>query len=150
MKNKQIIKNINTIIAILKRTKNKNFDMDSFQGDPLAPGYVTTEKELHACGNTACVGGTVAVTKEWRNAGGTVSTSGVPMFERAYAADAIQKWSGLSAKETDKLIHGDLDYDTLEQDSPWSKYYGRVWSQVKPKHAIKKLKKLRKKYEAKV
>jgi hypothetical protein len=73
--------NIQSTIDILNRAYN--FNITSFQqcvGAFAEFEIADTEAELHACGNSACIAGHVAVSPEWKAFGGLVS-NGIPCTE---------------------------------------------------------------------
>lgn len=88
-------------IAVMKRAGK--VDMGRWQS-----GYVkNSEFGVHACGNSACFAGWLAVSQEFREAGGEVGYRGEPLlsFRRGHAA--VIGWleaEGLKAEVLELLI----------------------------------------------
>jgi hypothetical protein len=78
------MRNLQTTINILERAKKNNglFDIHYFQYSPtIEDHYVKTERELHSCGNSACVAGYIAVSPEFKKIGGQVGVNGTPVMK---------------------------------------------------------------------
>lgn len=103
--------NIQTTIAILQRAKK--FDITSYQRpdniddmyDDPEWRFATTEEELHACGNSACIAGYVAVSPEWRALGG-VSSNGGPVTDTAFGVAAMMEYWGLNEATVEAIVAG--------------------------------------------
>lgn len=118
-------------IAIMRRAKRLR--MNTWQAPVLdddgeeAGPIVTTEDELHSCGNSACFAGHVGVSDEWIDAGGSISPSGMPviLLDDAFSGGsmAIWRWMGGSSLTIHHLIHG----DTVDG---WSRFYDKPWKDV--------------------
>lgn len=98
--------NIQATIDILKRAQNFNigvFQYGTFQAS-------RTEEELHACGNSACIAGYVAVSPEWHAVGGSVSLGGAPEMlsrPRANPCDLMSEFWGLNWGDADAIVYGE-------------------------------------------
>ncbi len=100
--------NIETTIAILRRAQN--FEIRSFQQARNHPHkQVATEEELHACGNTACIAGYVAVSQEWRALGGTIA-DGAPVLNCKFYEDAMAEFWGIPTEDAAGIIYGDSHF----------------------------------------
>lgn len=88
-------------INIMKRAGK--VDMNCWQGAYQA-NIKQTEQEMHSCGNSACFAGWLAVSPEFRTAGGTINTLGVPVYQGKTGPDAILKWLDLE----DEDIRGEV------------------------------------------
>lgn len=74
-------------IAVMKRAGEVN--MNFWQRGVVSE----TEDDLHTCGNSACFAGWLAVSPEFREAGGThLSNSGAPIFDGYTGYYAISEW----------------------------------------------------------
>jgi len=78
-------KRLQTLINVMQRVVDTEgaFDLWGWQnasGD-LHINTQTTEKRLHKCGATACVAGWLAVSPEFKKAGGSVSAVGSPRLK---------------------------------------------------------------------
>jgi hypothetical protein len=115
------IDNINKAIAIMLRAKNLN--MTAFQANVNGLTLVTTEEELHKCGNTACFAGYVAVSPEWQAEGG-LCVDGSPQRDEAETpeGDVIAEWLGISRHLAFGIVFGGVASDKLETElqlPPW-------------------------------
>lgn len=125
--------NVRKAIAIMERARPDNFDMGSWQCRAGLDDYVArTEKELHACGNTACFAGYVALSPEFHEDGGRINPDGAPFLPRCDAGPStIAKWLGVS-----------IDIATGLTSCDNGSFYPVPWYAVKPQHVIAKLKEL--------
>ncbi len=79
-------KNIQATIDILKQAQN--FNIATFQGNGRN-GMACTIEELHKCGNTACIGGYVALSQAWRDFGGYIIEGAPSLSDDGDGPDAI-------------------------------------------------------------
>lgn len=109
------IDNINKAIAVMERVKRNGgeVNMGSWQfGAFSRVETCETEEELNHCGSAACFAGWVAVSPEFKEAGGFVTGGGMPEIPLAgkmerglLGEDAIAAWLGISLKEADGLCY---------------------------------------------
>lgn len=101
--------NIHYTIDLLKDAQN--FKIRWFQRNPGAETYVTTIEELHACGNTACIAGYVALSPLWRQLGGGIDRHGCPEpppeYESENTSEAFSKFWGISERAAEAIIYGE-------------------------------------------
>ena len=120
---------IQAAIAMMKRDIARYFDMTNWQNEPH--GHIIqiaqTESELHACGNTACFAGYLALSPEFQKAGGSVSKIGAPVFNGVLYAEAVAEYFDITYKLAGKLT---LNY---------IHFYPVRFEDVKPEHVIEKL-----------
>lgn len=162
--NKTLIQ-LDKAIAIMRRAQNLN--MTYWQRLNYNPHYprpnlgtdlprvVSTEEELHACGNTACFAGYVAISPEFKADGGRVGVVGEPVLkdiESKYiwirVSKVIAQWLGITEKEADNLVQGDTFIGGNEKRPTLvCRFYGKEWSKVTPQDVIEKLEILKDKYK---
>jgi hypothetical protein len=103
--------------------------MTTWQNEPH--GHIIqiaqTESELHACGNTACFAGHLALSPEFQKAGGSVSKIGAPVFNGLLEASAVAEYFGITYEMAEDL--------TL----PGRDFYPVKFRDVEPEHVIEKL-----------
>ena len=120
---------IQSAIAMMKRVTHRYFDMTNWQNEPH--GHIIqiaqTESKLHACGNTACFAGHLALSPEFQDAGGLVSKIGAPIFNGVRFVEAVAEYFDIPYE-----LAGDL---TL----PDRDFYPVDYEDVKPEHVIEKL-----------
>ena len=120
---------IQSAIAMMKRVTHRYFDMTNWQNEPH--GHIIqiaqTESKLHACGNTACFAGHLALSPEFQDAGGLVSRIGAPIFNGVRFVEAVAEYFDIPYK-----LAGDL---TLSGQD----FYPVDFEDVKPEHVIEKL-----------
>ena len=120
---------IQNAIAMMKRVTHRHFDMANWQNEPH--GHIKriaqTESELHGCGNTACFAGHLALSPEFKKAGGSVSKLGGPVFNGVRFVEAVAEYFGITYE-----LAGDL---TLSGQD----FYPVRFEDVKPEHVIEKL-----------
>ena len=120
---------IQDAITMMNDVTHRHFDMANWQNEPH--GHIIqiaqTESELHACGNTACFAGHLALSPEFQDAGGSVSKIGAPMFNGVRYAEAVAEYFDLPYE-----LAGNL---TL----PGGDFYPVKFRDVKPEHVIEKL-----------
>ena len=85
---------LKTLIDVMQRVvdKNKPFDMQTWQDMDDVLQKASTEEELHTCGTTACIAGYLAVSPEFKKAGGKVSRIGAPIFDGVDQYRAIESY----------------------------------------------------------
>ena len=120
---------IQDAITMMNDVTHRHFDMANWQNEPH--GHIIqiaqTESELHACGNTACFAGHLALAPEFQKAGGSVSITGAPSFNGLLEASAVAEYFDITYKLAGKLT---LDY---------LHFYPVDFEDVKPEHVIEKL-----------
>ena len=120
---------IQSAIAMMKRVTHRYFDMTNWQNELY--GHIKqiaqTESKLHACGNTACFAGHLALSPEFQDAGGLVSKIGAPIFNGVRFVEAVAEYFDIPYE-----LAGDL---TL----PDRDFYPVRFEDVKPEHVIEKL-----------
>lgn len=78
-------------IAVMYRAKKYNcINMRVFQHWHNGRDGAETEEQLHKLFNTASASGYLALSEEWREAGGSVTRHGVPIFGGAKGTVAVQ------------------------------------------------------------
>ena len=150
------IEHIDQAIAIMKRAGKVNMHQWQERGASCA----TTEKELHACGNSACFAGWVAVSPEWKEFGGSFAYRGEPFlikniskngYENLHGSvnEDVGEWLGLPECIANCLIHGDIEssptyykpsaMEVDDQYTTFSMFYGKDWADVNAQDVIEKL-----------
>ena len=111
-------------IEMMKKAKNLN--MCYFQqGERIAK----STRQLHACGNTACFAGYLAIAPFFRAAGGSqLPESGMPYFNNRSGGCALAEFLDISSDLADNLV---FDSDNF--------YYPTNFADLKPEHVIAKL-----------
>ena len=120
---------IQDAITMMKRAIPRYFDMTNWQnkGNSYVPRIAQTESELHACGNTACFAGHLALSHEFQDAGGLVSETGAPIFNDLLEASAVAEYF-------------DIPYELARDLTlPNKDFYPVDFEDVKPEHVIEKL-----------
>ena len=114
---------------MMKDVTHRHFNMTNWQnkGNSYVPRIAQTESELHACGNTACFAGHLALSHEFQKAGGSVSKIGAPVFNGVCYAEAVAEYFDIPHE-----LAGDL---TL----PNRDFYPVKFRDVEPEHVIEKL-----------
>ena len=120
---------IQSAIAMMKRAIPRYFNMTDWQNKDHSYflQIAQTESELHACGNTACFAGHLALAPEFQKAGGSVSKTGAPVFNGLLEASAVAEYFDITYKLAGKFT---LDY---------LHFYPVDFEDVKPEHVIEKL-----------
>lgn len=135
---------IEKAIAIMRRAEeHDSLFMPFWQLDPnnRALPFVTTEHELHACGNRACFAGHIAVSPEFQEDGGCRGQEGEPVFNEHSGSDAIREWLGISDAQACQLVFGDATgIPPCYPDD--SEYYGKAFGDVTARDVIAKLEQL--------
>ena len=116
-------------VSMMKRVTHRYFDMTNWQNEPQGhiKQIVQTESELHVCGNTACFAGHLALSPEFKKAGGSVSKLGGPVFNGVRFVEAVAEYFDIPYE-----LAGDL---TLSGQD----FYPVRFEDVKPEHVIEKL-----------
>lgn len=140
------IEHMNSAIAIMLRAKEHNSIYMDFWQRKKSGQVVFTESELHACGNTACFAGHVAISDEFQKAGGTVCRyNGRPILGTYHGEEALSLWLGITYEEADSLVQGDLS--RTEEGKVYSDYYNKLWYDVTADDVLIKLYELKQAYE---
>ncbi len=82
----------------------KNVDMLTWQ---QGGGVCKTLEELHACGNPACFGGTLALDPHFIADGGRAGLYGIPLFKELGGKEAVALYLDISEELGSSLVHGD-------------------------------------------
>lgn len=142
--------NILASIEIMKRAEAAN-SLSMFKWQTVQPfdnpaPTVTTEAELHQCGNKACFAGHIAVSPEFKADGGSCVSRGSPAYRNEdgwvvnEAESAIGRWLGVDNDVAWLLIYNiSIGIDKNDLRHP---VYGVHWKDVQPKHIITALKEL--------
>lgn len=143
-----------TAIKIMERVPVGKLRMSAFQTPARALVLVSTEDEMHACGNSACFAGWVAVSPEFRADGG-YAEMGEPVIvdgKDPYGIStlsgslAIAHWLEIPSRTARSLVYGDLnhEYPSPDENLPghFSHYYGKSWGDITPDDVIAKLRRL--------
>ena len=120
---------IQDAITMMKDVTHRYFDMINWQNEPH--GHIIqvaqTESELHACGNTACFAGHLALSPEFQKAGGSVGKMGAPVFNGVRYAEAVAEYF-------------DIPYEMARDLTlPRRNFYPVDFEDVKPEQVIEKL-----------
>lgn len=123
-------KRVQQAIDIMRRAKNLSMERYQFPSGDL-DRFVYTEKELHACGNSACFAGYVALSSEFQADGGIMSQEGAPIFNEKSGEDALALWLEITNDLAYDLVYGS---ELRTED-----FYPVEFAKVKPHHVIEKL-----------
>lgn len=133
--------NVEAAIRIMQQAEN--LDMTWFQNANISGGfrYATHSiDELHACGNSACFAGYVALSKEFQDDGGGVLAGGRPVYRRGsnsiHGHSAIAEFLGISDELATLLVYGEPDDAEGPEDEA---FYGKSFESVTPEDVIEKL-----------
>jgi len=120
---------IQAAITMMKRAIPRYFDMTHWQIEPH--GHIIqiaqTESELHACGSTACFAGHLALSPEFKKAGGSVCPAGSPIFNGFNGSFAVAEYFDIPYELARDLTLPDRDFYPVD------------FEDVKPEHVIEKL-----------
>lgn len=133
------IENIDKAIAIMERAKARDsVFMVTFQSPKDGITFAETEEELHACGNTACFAGHIAISPEWLRTSGHYAVDGRPRTPSSPGRPehAIAEWLGIHIDVAESFIYG-----TPLPSS--GKVFDVDWPCVKAGHVVKQLTLLR-------
>lgn len=127
------IENINKAIAVMERARDRlSLKMCDWQaprdGEYDVNHVVKTEKELHACGNTACFAGHMAVSPEWlEDPLNEMTVNGMPVRtidgDKFLADEALADWFEVSYDTTESFVYA----NDVEGYNP---VYNKEWSDV--------------------
>lgn len=151
------LKHMEQAIAIMKRAGK--FNIEKWQARPegnFKTQISNTEKELHTCGHTACFGGWVAVSPEWKEFGGILTNfSGAPACyskkilgqigpsDTVTGADALSVWLDLDIRLVNCIVYSEIGVNTLlwnkESGGVFSIFYNKANEEVTPEDVIEKL-----------
>lgn len=105
--------NLLKTINVLKRAqaRESKFDLTTWYSN-IDVHDASTEEDLHKCGTTACIMGWVAVSPEWKAAGGTIDKESIfarPAFTGPLGIvhtgyNAARQWFDLTSDQLDLLI----------------------------------------------
>lgn len=147
------IENIKKAIAIMERAKERgSLCMLTWRAvDPSLTALqranytcARTEEQFHACGNTACFAGHLAIAPEWIKDGGGCEYNGMPKFTVTkgdfvdyvlYAEHSVAHWLGIDVLIASNLIH----HKGIHDNHP---VYKTNWGRVKADHVIAALNEL--------
>lgn len=136
-------KRIRQCIDMLNAIDERHFSMTRFQKVTGANCVQWDMEHFHACGNSACFAGYLALSDFFRNDGGDIDIdSGAPVFENQMGSLAVSKYLGISTLASLLLVNGDVDELYNEGQDRWrcySNYYEKEWQDVTPKDVVKKL-----------
>ena len=116
-------------VSMMKRVTHRHFDMANWQNKDhsYVSRIVQTESELHACGNTACFAGHLALSPEFKKAGGLLYGTGAPKFNNFSGSFAVAEYF-------------DIPYELARDLTlPRRNFYPVDFEDVKPEHVIEKL-----------
>lgn len=100
--------NVRKAIAIMKRAGKVK--MEYWQGQEDVR-IVTTEEEVHTCGNGACFAGWVAVSPEFQADGGGVDDDiGCPVLKGNKGSLAIAEWLDIPLDLAYRFVSGSEDF----------------------------------------
>lgn len=132
------IERINKCIELMRRAKN--LDMRYWQDEPSCPvdhGKMSKSvRSLHACGNTACFGGYLAISKFFRDDGGKAQSDGSPEWGFYYGSTAVAKYLEISVDLAARITVNKRDF--------WVDNFDIPFAEVKPEHVIKVLQMIKK------
>lgn len=131
--------NVQKAIDIMERVPDGRLDMSTFQSNSLILSQ--TEADLHACGNTACFAGYIAVSPEFKADGGDIAGCGAPVLPNCDdSVSTIAKWLGVSYDIADALVYDNTEGVPKYLCSQIDSFYGVSYEEVQPHHVIEKLK----------
>jgi len=120
---------IQSAIAMMKDVTHRHFDMANWQNEPH--GHIIqiaqTESELKGCGNTACFAGHLALSPEFKKAGGLLYGTGAPKFNNFSGSFAVAEYFDIPYELARDLTLPDRDFYPVDYED------------VKPEHVIDKL-----------
>lgn len=152
--------NLKKAIDLMTRVRDQQlgFDMVHWQsadGHGADGEEVKAKKsveEIHACGNSACFAGYLAVTPDWIGSGGTISISGSgvptllpntrynPNAWNIVGDEAVAAWLDLPRVYVTPIIKGETVYEMhngVARD--WSCFYEKWWNEVTAQDVLEKL-----------
>lgn len=134
---------LNAMINIVKRTiRHESMSMIVFQSRVDKNGehhaLSTTPQQLHACGNTACFAGHIAISPEWKAIGGLIASNGAPRLNNQNSAKSLGQWLGVSPECIDPLI-----FNHRQAFSTTHLVYNKRWEQVTAHDVLKVLNRIK-------
>lgn len=131
-------------ISVMYRAKeNGSINMEYYQDIVEGPLVMISEEEIHACGNRACALGYLALSHEWREAGGGVDDTGAPIFDGNSGSSALMLFLECTKDIAESIVHGDIIYDDIIYGDAiyheFSTYYDKPWGLVVAQDVIDKL-----------
>lgn len=105
-------KHVQAAINVMKRAKARGGElyMSTWQAT-IHTKY--TEEEVHNCGTACCFAGWLAVSPEFHEVGGSVSTSGVPVLNNLKQAEAIASYLEIPLELSELLT---MTADSADED----------------------------------
>lgn len=142
--------NIERIKAAIEMMKQaKNLGMKAWQSVDDSLVMATSIEELHKCGNTACFAGYLAISDEFKEAGGCSGYSGQPMFKRDIGCDfqlsahgVVAEYFDISYQLAKALVYGELEPTAgygRPRPTAYSYFYQKGWDKVTAQDVIYKL-----------
>lgn len=147
------VENIKKAIAVMERAKERD-SLNMITWRSINPtltllqrshySHARSEEEFHACGNTACFAGHLAISPEWIKDGGGCEYNGMPnlaVIEGDYTDRilhgeyAVAHWLGVDILVASNLIHQKGLYGIHP-------VYKTMWGDVTADHVIKALNEL--------
>ena len=123
------LRRMDVCIKVMQRVVDGEytFDMNSWQKDDGRPRH-KTEKSLHTCGSPACFGGWLAISPEFKRAGGKMGGTGSPRFKGRYRGEAITGYLGLPFTG-----YGSTEFGDLVARDKVGNLYGNLYGDIKGK-----------------
>lgn len=150
------VTNLDSAIAIMLRADAHNsVNMVDWQSDSEGATFkeigggimCETEEALHACGNKACFAGHLAVAPEFIASGGSCEDGGIPVYKDHLGVRAVAEWLGVPYSVSKDFVHGDcLDVYVDTNAHSYSRFYNKLWGDVKASDVLEKLYALKKEY----
>lgn len=138
------VERIDQCIEMMRRANRLHMTYYQSNGKNVGEPYVRiarTIEELHECGNAACFAGYLAISPEFRDAGGSVNCGygGAPLFNGQAAASAVSAYLEISVAAGRSLVYGRLYPEGASGVRP----YPVDFAAVKPEHVIAFLTRIR-------
>ncbi len=150
--------NVRSSIALMQRVidEERGFSIVCWvydQGDCKKNPEIASpdEEEATSCGMVACYGGWLAMSKEFRSAGGTNTKSWAPSIINGEGlvlenADAVAHWLGVPLLEAQNIVgigpsNVMMSTDSDDEDSleEFSTFYGCFLDDATPEHVVSAL-----------
>lgn len=135
---------LNTLINIMDRLDDKGAKIGMKTWQKL-DGYFDkakrTENSAHACGTVCCVAGWLAVTPEFKRAGGKVSPNGAPIFDYVEGPAAVARFLDIDIRLANGICGLKLNTRTYSYDFTGA-FYGVRLNQITPAVVANRLRKL--------
>jgi len=126
------IERIDKCIDLMRRAKNLNMQYWQDMLSCKTRWQSKSVRELHACGNTACFAGYLAVSKFFQEDGGKIHVNGSPEWDDWDGEEAVAKYLDISFSLARGIVLGSGDF--------WERFCDVSFMQVTPEHVIKVLK----------